>query len=60
MGNAIREGERNRRKCKRIGVKITTTMVRKMIDGVGSRKEESKFRGSTDDIFCFLFLALHS
>lgn len=42
MGDAVREGERNKRKCNRIGVKRTTTMVTTIIDGVGSRREEMK------------------
>lgn len=53
VGNAVREGDRKKRKCNRIGMERTTTMVMRMIDGVGSRREESMARGSAHDIFAF-------
>lgn len=57
VGEAVREGVRKRRKCNSIGMQRTTKMVMRMIDGLGSRREESKPRGRAHDIFPLAFLS---
>jgi hypothetical protein len=51
VGSAVRAGERKMRKCSRVGMERTTTKVRRMVDGVGSRREEIMAEIFAGDIF---------
>ncbi len=46
------------RKCSRVGMERTTTKVRRMVDGVGSRREEIMADIFAGDIFPSLPLSL--